>query len=380
MPDFAITSLPVNVVLETILDGMITIDEVGAIQSFNPAAERIFQYESAEVIGKNVNVLMPEPYHSEHDGYLAGYLKTGQRKVIGIGRKVKARRKDGTTFPMELAVTEMRVGDKRMFLGTIRDITDRILAEEEIDSYVKKLTMSNQQLDEFAYVASHDLKEPLMGLINNARFLEEDYRNSLDQAGKERLARMRYLCGRMATLIDDLFYYSVLGHQDMAIQQTDLNEVVDNIRLMMESVLQDKNASIRVPEPLPVIVCDAPRMTEVFRNLVSNAVKYNDKDIKTVEIGVYQEQSDVKAEPSPPPIFYVKDNGVGISPRFFSDIFKMFKRLDSEDEDGRGNGAGLTFVKKIIERHQGKIWVESELGVGSTFYFQLNAEADNTVS
>lgn len=355
-------------VMDTVLDGLIIINDRGLIQDFNPAAERIFGYETHEVLGKNVHVLMGSPYHENHDGYLKNYLKTGEKKVIGYGREVEAKRKDGSIFPMELGVTEMEIDGQRLFVGTIRDITQKKNDEKEIQNYIQLLKRSNQELDDFAYIASHDLKEPLRGLTNNALFLQEDYADQVDEGGNRRLNRMQFLCKRMEKLINDLLYFSRLGRQDLAIQEVDLNEVIQEIDTLMQASLEEKHAKIVVPVPLPTIVCDKPRLTEVFRNLISNAIKYNDKESKVIEIGVTDQEGER--------VFYVKDNGQGIDEVFFQDIFRIFKRLNDEEDAEKGTGVGLTFVKKIIERHNGKIWVDSELGKGTTFFFTLNLETN----
>ncbi len=360
----------VKAVTDTVLDGLITIDSQGLIRGYNPAASRIFGYEPDEVMGQNVNILMSEPNHSKHDGYLSNYLNKGSKKIIGIAREVEARRKNGAVFPMEIAVSEMNLENKRMFVGSIRDITERKEAEAAIADYLEKLKRSNQELDDFAYIASHDLKEPLRGLSNNALFLEEDYEDILDEGGKRRLHRINFLCKRMETLVDDLLYYSRLGRQDLAIQQSDLNALIKDIALMMETSLKEANAEVVIPKPLPTITCDAPRIAEVFRNLITNAVKYNDKEQKIIEVGCAN--MDVPDTQDRHITFYVKDNGIGIDNVFYDDVFRIFKRLNSEEDDVKGTGVGLTFVKKIIERHGGKIWLDSELGVGTTFYFNLN--------
>ncbi len=354
-------------VMNTVLDGLITIDHKGTVQSFNRSAERIFGYTPEEVIGQNVKMLMPEPYRGGHDGYLSHYMETGERKVIGIGREVVGQRKNKTTFPMELGINEMRMGTERMFVGTVRDITERKEAEAAIQEYVQKLKRSNQELDDFAHIASHDLKEPIRGLTNNAMFILEDHNDKLEESGKKRLNRMVYLCKRMEQLVDDLLYFSRLGRQELAIQQTDINYIISDIALMMETMLQEKNAKIVIPRPLPTIICDVPRVTEVFRNLITNAVKYNKSEKKTVEIGVLDEKEGIAY------VFYVKDNGIGIEERFYNDIFRIFKRLNEEDDSAKGTGVGLTFVKKIVERHGGRIWLESKPEEGTTFYFTLKS-------
>jgi two-component system, LuxR family, sensor kinase FixL len=351
-------------VMNTVLDGLIIINAQGEIQNFNKSAERIFGYTAEEVHGKNVKILMPEPYHHEHDGYIHNYIHTSIPKVIGIGREVTGKRKDGSVFPMELGVNVMRLNDQHMFVGTIRDITERKNAEESIARYVAALKRSNQELDDFAYIASHDLKEPLRGLSNNAIFLKEDYTNILDEAGMKRIGRITFLCDRMEKLVNDLFYFSRLGRQELAVQPTNIQQVIHDISLMMETSLQEANATIKIPKPLPTIICDLPRITEVFRNLITNAVKYNDKPEKWVEITCEQQNDKY--------IFCVRDNGIGIPKEFFEDVFRIFKRLNDEDDTVKGTGVGLTFVKKILERHGGNIWIESEVNEGSAFYFSLS--------
>ncbi len=357
------SEINLNAIVNTMLDGLITIDEEGILTTFNPAARRIFGYAPEEVIGKNIKILMPEPYHSEHDGYLHNYLTTNEKKVIGIGREVSGKRKDGSVFPMELGVNEMRVTGRRMFVGTIRDISERKKSEKAIEQYLLALKRSNQELDDFAYIASHDLKEPLRGLSNNANFLREDFADKIGEEGTKRLNRITFLCERMERLVNDLLYFSRLGRQELAIQRTDLNEVINDIASMMEGSLHEANAVIMIPRALPTITCDMPRITEVFRNLITNAVKYNDKQEKIIEIG-YKIQNGHN-------VFYVRDNGIGISPEFHNDVFRIFKRLNSESDDVKGTGVGLTFVKKIIERHDGRIWIESQVGNGTTFYFTI---------
>lgn len=368
-------NIPFHAVMNTVLDGLIIIDSHGIIQSFNQAAVRIFGYAPEEVIGQNVKILMPNPYRDGHDGYLKNYLDTGDKKVIGIGREVEAQRKDGSIFSMELGVNEMSLRGQRMFVGTIRDITERKQAETEIEDYVEKLKCSNQELDDFAYIASHDMKEPLRGLSNNANFLQEDYDEILDEAGKKRLSRMAYLCERMEQLVNDLLYFSRLGRQELAIQNADLNHVIHDIESMMEATLQEENARIVLPQPLPSIICDLPRITEVFRNLITNAIKYNDKSEKIVEVGVVRANAP-NSDEAASDVFYVRDNGTGIAEIFYQDIFRIFKRLNDEDDAVKGTGVGLTFVKKIIERHGGKIWLESEPGNGTCFYFTIHTQIE----
>ena len=369
-------------VMENVVDGVITIDEQGVMHSANPAAERIFGYSSAEMRGHNISLLMPEPYHSQHDGYLANFRRTGEAKIIGIGREVTGRRKDGSTFPMDLAVSEFHSGGARAFAGLVRDITARKAAEEQIKFYAAalqtqnaELQRSNQELDDFAYIASHDLKEPLRGIHNYSSFLMEDYGDKLDAEGHKKLETVKRLAQRLEDLIDSLLMYSRVGRVDLATQETDLNEVVAGVQDLLSITMHERGVELRIPRRLPSLRCDRVRIGEVFRNLISNAMKYNDKPIKWIEVGYIAAQP-LHAEHAGvgETVFYVRDNGIGIREKHLDSVFRIFKRLHSREQFGGGAGVGLPIAKKIIERHRGRIWVESQFGEGSCFKFTLGSE------
>lgn len=362
-------------VMDTVLDGLIIIDKEGTIKEFNASASKIFGYSSVEVLNRNVKMLMPDPYQSAHDGYLNNYHTTGEKKIIGIGREILAKRKDGSIFPMELGVNKMEMNDELLFVGTIRDISERKQAESDIQRTLEKLKISNQELDQFAYIASHDLKEPLRGLANNALFLQEDYEDTLDEAGNRRLNRMNFLCSRMEELVDSLLYYSRLGRLEMAVKATDLNKVLEKVVELSFNEDTEATAEFIVPNPLPVVVCDHQKVAELLRNLISNGIKYNTNEHKEIELGVTS-KINPETQQKESRVFYVKDNGMGIDGKYFDDIFRIFKRLNEENDTVRGSGVGLTYVKKIVQRHEGSIWLESEVGKGTCFYFTLNLEPE----
>ncbi len=359
-----------DAVMETVVDGIIILDQDFAIQSFNPSAERIFGYSNEAVIGKNARLLISDKSPIDQYERLLLDLAANNGQSVIQGRDLLAVRSSGVTFPMELGINQMELDGQKLFVATVQDITERKESENAIAEYVELLKRSNKELDEFAYIASHDLKEPLRGLSNNSLFLEEDYAELLDDDGRRRLSRMRYLCDRLEKLIDNLLYFSRLGRQELAVQNVNLNVLVDDVVSLIQGSLDEANVKIRVPEALPVIRCDVPRITEVFRNLITNALKYNDKDDKWIEIGSVKVaipgQTEVYED-----AFYVKDNGIGIDKAFHEAVFRIFKRLNHEKDEAKGTGVGLTFVKKIVERHGGRIWIESELGKGTTFLFTL---------
>ncbi|MBY0507593.1 MAG: GAF domain-containing protein [Bryobacteraceae bacterium] len=230
---------------------------------------------------------------------------------------------------------------------------------DELGALYQNLERSHAQLDAFAYVASHDLKEPLRGIANYAVMLTEDYGPRLDEEGRRRLATLSRLSQRMDDLLNSLLEYSRVGRVNFADADVDLNQVVaealDTLRVRMEA----QGTEVRVLGTLPRVRGDRSHLGEVMVNLISNAIKYNDKEKKWVEIGADSLS------------VYVRDNGIGISPEHSEQIFQIFRRLHGRDEFGGGAGAGLTITKKIIERHGGRIWLESTPGVATTFRFTL---------
>ncbi|NEP20391.1 MAG: cyanobacterial phytochrome A, partial [Leptolyngbya sp. SIO4C1] len=249
---------------------------------------------------------------------------------------------------------------------------------DELSEVNLELARSNSELDSFAYIASHDLKEPLRGIHNYSSFLIEDYAEQLDEAGVSKLETLMRLTQRMEDLINSLLHYSRLGRTTISIQSVDLSRLLDNV-IEMLNMSQPLTVEFRMPRSLPRLNCDRTQVTELLTNLITNAIKYNDKPSRWIEIG-YLDPSEGDAPPAAqkyldsseqPTVFYVRDNGIGIRPQHLDTIFKIFKRLHPARRYGGGTGAGLTIAKKIVERHGGQIWVDSTYGEGSTFYFTL---------
>ncbi|ARV57575.1 cyanobacterial phytochrome A [Nostocales cyanobacterium HT-58-2] len=232
-----------------------------------------------------------------------------------------------------------------------------------------ELQRSNEELDSFAYIASHDLKEPLRGIHNYANFLMEDYADALNDDGVAKLQTLVRLTQRMENLINSLLHFSRLGRSELMRQTVNLNDLVQQVIATLTIARPQSEIEFRIPQPLPSVECDRAQVNELCTNLISNAIKYNDKAQKWVEIGCIGEAGESK-------IFYVRDNGIGIAQEYLEKIFQIFRRLHGRDEFGGGTGAGLTIARKIVERHGGRIWVESTPTQGSTFYFTLSAEAN----
>jgi PAS domain S-box-containing protein len=253
------------------------------------------------------------------------------------------------------------------WFGTSTDIDTLIQTEQDLAYHAAQLARSNADLEDFAYIASHDLKEPLRGISNYSHFLLDDYGGLLPQDGRDKLETLVRLSKRMYELLDHLLEYSRVGRAELAIQDVDLEHVVLKALDAIRPRLEQEGAQVVVHAPLPQLRCDPLRIGQVIGNLVVNAVKYNDSAVKQVEIGV--------AKVNDGPAVFVKDNGIGIAPQHKESIFRMFKRLHARERYGGGTGAGLAIVKKIVQRHNGRIWVDSSPGQGTIFYFTLGTAA-----
>ncbi len=277
---------------------------------------------------------------------------------MGEGREVFIINKNKQKIPVEISLNAISYKGTQQVLVSIIDITERKSIDKMKEEFIRKLKVSNQELNDFAYIASHDLKEPLRGIHNYSEFLLEDYSNNLDNEGKKMLQALPRLTKRLEELINTLLKYARLGNADLQIKHNHLEKILDGVINSVDSTLKEKNASVNIVNKLPVIKCDAILMGEIFYNLIINAVKYNEDDEPKIEIGCQQETN----------IIYVKDNGIGIKE---SHKNKIFKRLHGRDKYGDGTGAGLTIVKKMIEKHDGSIWFDSAEKEGTTFYFKI---------
>jgi PAS domain S-box-containing protein len=350
-------------VLASTLDPVVTIDAYGVIQSASRSVQRVLGYEPAELIGQNVNVLMPEPHHSAHDGYLANYRRTGVTNILGRTREFDARRKDGSPVPIELSVARVDVpgNAQPLFTGIIHDITERRVAERAVRENAAALERSNKDLEQFAYVASHDLQEPLRMVGSFAGLLERRYKGKLDSEADEFINYIVDGAERMKMLIEDLLAYSRVSTKGKPLARVPMQAVVERVLSDLRGAIESSGASVLV-DPLPEVWADATQLGQVMLNLIGNAIKFRGESDPEVR---------VHAEPQPNEwVITVQDNGIGIDPRYADRIFHIFERLHAASEYP-GTGIGLAICKKIIERHGGRIWVESSPGRGSTFRFTL---------
>lgn len=351
-------------VVETAVDGILTIDEQGTILTANTAVQEVFGYEPAELVGRNVRMLMPTPYHEEHDSYLRNYLEGGDARIIGIGREVTGRRKDGTTFPLELAVSETLVEQGRIFTGIVRDISERKQFIEwiqalnsDLEDRVKERTQELQdlvaELHGFNHSIAHDLRGPLRTIHANAHFIMEDYGHLLDDEGKQCLESLGAGVVKMSQIMDDLLAYSRIGRQNVDARPVNLSEIAQSI---VESMQIEGMVEI---QPEMIVKGDPTLLRIVLENLIGNAFKYRRPGVPS-EVKVGREEKTI----------YVKDNGTGFDMRFIDKVFEPFQRLHA-DRDYPGNGIGLANVKRIVRKHGGEVWAQAMPNEGATFFFTL---------
>ncbi|MFT6587103.1 MAG: PAS domain S-box-containing protein [Cognaticolwellia sp.] len=338
------------------------------MEKYNRAAENIFGYTADEMIGENLKRLLPVTDHDDQDTYLEDYRGSGIKKDMGIERKVKGRRKDGTIFPVDLSVSEMIIGNTRKLSGIVRDVTERVKLEKEREKFIEKLTDSNEELARFAYVCSHDLQEPLRMVRSFSEMLQEHLADNLkdDAKGQKYFNFVIDGAARAQLLITDILSYSSISSDTQMYENVDVEALISVIK---KDLLGSSNNKAEITaDVLPILQGNRTQLFQLFQNLISNGLKYQKPD-STPHIHISVESSDKYW------LFAFKDNGIGMQERHLNKIFEVFQRLHGKKQYA-GTGVGLAICKKVVERHDGAIWVESEVDVGSTFYVKLLKPTD----
>ena len=362
-------------VFEGAHEAIITIDQRGSMTAVNPATERLFGYPAGELLGRNVSMLMPEPDRSAHDGYLARHQTTGERRIIGIGREVSGRRRDGVCFPLDLAVTETMIGGARHYIGVLRDNTDRHDAEraqralndglkQAVDERTRELTDANRELEYFAYTIAHDLRTPARHLAGYASLLAEELDGRLDDAQTTLVGNIVRAATRQGRLLDELLTYARIGHSGARTSALDLGELAAELRdELTEADPHARHIDWRIGT-LPRVTADATLMRLVLQNLFVNAVKFT----RGTAQPVIALSASVEGRTA---TFCVADNGAGFDMAHAGKLFRIFQRLHTEQEFP-GSGIGLAIVRRAIDKHGGRVWAEGGPGRGARFYFTLN--------
>jgi len=348
--------------LEAAPDAMVVVNHGGEIVLLNVQAEKQFGYSRDELVGQKVKNIIPEGFAER---LVADALRSAEDALaqqIGTGIELTARRKNGSDFPIELMLSPLESAEGILVTAAIRDITTRKKAEANLLDKVEELNRSNEELGQFAYIASHDLQEPLRMVASYTQLLSRRYKGKLDADADEFIAFAVDGASRMQRLIQDLLTYSRVGTKGQDLLNVSSEEALQQALINLRSAIEDSGALV-THDSLPSVLADEMQLIQLFQNLVGNAIKYQSPGIPKVHISAVRNGSKKWT-------FSVKDNGLGIEPQYFEKIFGMFQRLHKREEFA-GTGIGLAICKKIVERHGGNISVESEPGHGSTFRFAL---------
>jgi PAS domain S-box-containing protein len=345
-----------RLVVEASPHGMVMVDEQGRIVLVNREIENVFGYRREELIGQPVELLVPARVRPGHPALRAGFHADPHARAMGAGRDLFGRRKDGADIPVEIGLTPVDTDEGLFVLASVVDISPRKHAEEE-------LRRSNEELERFAYVASHDLQEPLRTVASFVQLLKRRYREQLGTDGAEFIDFAVSGVTRMQRLIEDLLAFSRVGTRGAPMVPVDTAEVLRVAGENLRAALDESGAAI-THDDLPRVLADPGQFEQLLTNLIGNALKFRRAEPPRVHISAHHTDRFWT--------FGVHDNGIGIESTYFDRIFVIFQRLHARTEYP-GTGVGLAICKKIVERHGGRIWVESSPGNGATFFFTVRA-------
>lgn len=353
----------ISLIIETAHDAFIALDAMGVVREWNRRAEEIFGWSREDAVGKKLtSISISSEYRAELENDIKLLFSEGvQKPLLNRLIEVTAMHQDGHEFPAELSISVYRYQDSYFFNAFVRDITDRKHAQEELSRRAEELSRSNAELEQFAYVASHDLQEPLRMVSSYTQLLKRRYTNKLDSDADEFIGFAVDGVTRMQGLINDLLEYSRVGTKGKQLLPTKIDQALEKAIQNLKVAIEENQASITY-DPMPEVLADEGQLTQLFQNLIGNAIKF--RSDKAVEVSIRVTQEDNYW------VIKVCDNGIGISQEYFQKIFVIFQRLHAR-HDYPGTGIGLAICKKIVERHGGRIWVESIQGEGTEFVFTI---------
>lgn len=352
-------------IVDNAVDGIITINTKGVIETYNHAAETIFGYTTKEIIGQNVNKLMPTPYALEHDAYIANYLDTKKAKIIGVDREVVGQRKNGKTFTMDLSIAEVKLDDKLIFTGIVRDITQRKLVENQLLEAKEDAERASHAKSDFLSRMSHELRTPLNAILGFAQILEMD---ELSPSQNESVHHIIKAGRHLTALINEVLDIARIesGRQELSLEPLKISGLLSDVSILMSPLATERNIHFQMPNPGKCdihIIADLQRLKQVLLNLMSNALKYN-HDAGQVELFCEEHQDGILR-------INVRDSGPGIAPDNLKRVFEPFERLDADAKGVEGSGVGLALSKALVEAMGGVLGLDSQLGKGSTFWIEL---------
>lgn len=348
-------------VVEVSPNAMVMVDAEGRIEFANARTEQMFGYGPDELVGEPVEILVPERFREAHPRYLRGYFRAPEQRAMGAGRDLFAQRRDGSEFPVEIGLNPLENGGERFVLSVIIDITARKETEHRLQASAAELSRSNADLEQFAYAASHDLKEPLRMITGYLDLLTVEYGPSLPQEAHECIRHAVDGASRMRVLIEGLLAYSRAGTRAPEYGLVELDSVLMEARENLASAIAESGGQIDSTD-LPVVRADRIQMLQLFQNLIGNALKFRSARPPHVQVSAVGD--------GPHWRFEVSDNGIGIDEPFRERVFGMFQRLHGGNRYP-GSGIGLALCRRIVERHGGQIHAESSPEGGTRIVFLL---------
>jgi PAS domain S-box-containing protein len=352
-----------SAILDATPDASVIADGEGRIARVNAATERLFGYGRKELLGQPVELLLPERFRRDHVQHRASYLAAPHPRPMHTGLDLYARHKDASEFPVEISLSPVETAEGMLTISAIRDVTERKRAEAALEESNRELARSNAELEQFASIASHDLRSPLNTIGGYAQLVAKRYKGKLDADADEFLAFIVDAVQRMQQLIDDLLSYARVGTQPSPPEPVACAALVDEVTAQLRRAIAESGTVITCHD-LPTVFGQASQLGQVFQNLIANAIKFRGEAPPRVNVSAQRNGKEW--------LFTVQDNGIGIDPAQAERIFVPFQRLHTREEYP-GAGIGLAVCKKIVERHGGHIWVESEPGRGARFLFTLRA-------
>lgn len=345
-------------IVESVPNGIILVNDKGIITLCNSDSEKMFGYSKNELLGKTVDSLVPVRYQHEHPAHRAGFTAQPKKRQMGAGRDLTGLRKDGTEFPVEIGLNPIHITEGHFVLALIVDITERKTVEEKLHKAYEQVQSKNEEMEQFVYTVSHDLKAPLVTSSSFIGFLREDLAKQNYDEFPDSLDRLERAHKRMQELIGDLLQLSRVGRMELQSEKISLEALMGDILEDNAGPLNEKDVTVVLPKTWFSLWGDKKRITQVFDNLISNAVKYA-SDVDQPEITIICQETDDELQ------VCIKDNGPGIDPQYHKKIFGLFQRLETDKE---GTGVGLTIVSRIMKLHGGRVWISSGLGLGAEFW------------
>lgn len=358
---FQISEAALAGIIDASPDVLLVVDRAGVIRVANERTEEVTGYKPEELVSRNVDMLVPAAYRETHGRHRATYDAGPTIRPMGRGMRLTCQHRNGSCFPVEIKLSPLTSGDERLTVVILRDVTDRRQQELDLEKRTEELARSNRELEQFAYIASHDLQEPLRIVSGYCQLLQRRYVGKLDADADKFINYAVDGALRLQELINDLLAYSRVSTKAKPFNKVNLTDICAQAIANLQIAIAERGAELSV-EPLPEVQGDSWQLLQLMQNLIGNAVKFCSHATPKVWVGSRQDGNEW--------VVWVKDNGIGIDAKYFEKIFTIFQRLHSREKYD-GTGIGLAICKKVVHRHGGRIWVESQAGNGATFFFAL---------